>query len=195
MQIENGAPFDLFFSADMEYPRKLAGAGLADSGTLTRYATGRLVLWVRSGSRLQLERDGMRVLLDSSVKRVAIANPQHAPYGRAGVEALRHFHVYDQTAPKFVFGENVTQAAQFVESGNAQVGFIALALALAPTLKEKGRYWEVPAETYSALAQGVIIPKNSRNPEAARRFLEFLQTPEAAAILKRYGFAVPESAP
>ncbi len=193
MQIENGAPFDLFFSADLDYPRKLEAAGVAEPGTLLRYAVGRLVLWVPAGSSLQLERDGIRVLLDPAVRRIAIANPAHAPYGRAAVAALRHFGLYDQVSAKLVFGENVAQAAQFVESGNAQVGIIAFSLAVAPPMKDKGRYGEVPSSSYPALEQGAILLKSSRHQPLARRFLEFLNTAEASDILQRYGFALPES--
>ncbi len=191
VQISNGAPFDLFFSADLEHPRRLEAAGLTVPGTLIRYATGRLALVIPAGSKLPLDRRGIAVLLDASVHRIAIANPQHAPYGQAAVAALRHFGLYDKVAPKLVFGENVAQAAQFVDSGNAQAGFVALSLALAPDSKTK--YSLVPAEAYPALEQGVVIIKSSRNLPLARRFLEFLKTPAATAILTHYGFAVPET--
>ncbi len=195
MQIENGAPFDLFLSADMEYPRKLLASGRAQPGTFAHYATGRLVVWVPADSGLALEREGIRALLDPALKRIAIANPQHAPYGRAAIAALQHFGVYEKLAAKLVLGENVSQAAQFVESGNAQAGMIALSMALAPTMKDKGRYWEVPAAAYPPLEQGAVVLKNSRNRDAAQRFLDFLKSSEAADILKRNGFAFPESAP
>ena len=131
-QIQNGAPFDLFFSADMDYPRQLIAAGEADSATLYQYAVGKLVLWVPADSPLDVEHQGMNVLLDPSVKKIAIANPQHAPYGRAAVAALKHAGLYDRVADRLVLGENISQAAQFAESGNAQVGFVALAHAVAP---------------------------------------------------------------
>ncbi len=188
-QIQNGAPFDLFFSADVNYPRQLEAAGLVEPGSLERYAVGRLVLWVPSDSPLQLEHLKMNALLDPSVRRISIANPRHAPYGRAAEAALRHYGVYEKVAPKLVLGENVSQAAQFVSSGNAQLGVIALSLALAPSLK--GRYWEIPTDAYPALEQGVIILKSSQNKPLARRFLEFLKTPEAVSILRRYGFEPP----
>ncbi len=191
MQISNGAPFDLFLSADMEHPRKLEAAGLTAPGTLVHYATGHLALVVPAGSRLALDCQGIHVLLDPSVRRIAIANPQHAPYGRAALEALRHYGLYDQLSSKFVLGENVAQAAQFVQSGNAQAGFVALSLALAP--KARFRYWIVPPESYPALEQGAVVLKSSRNQPTARRFLEFLKAPAAAEILKRYGFTVPEA--
>jgi molybdenum ABC transporter molybdate-binding protein len=126
-QIQNGAPFDLFFSADMDYPRQLIAAGAADPASLYQYAVGKVVLWVPADSPLDLDHKGMSVLLDPSVKKIAVANPQHAPYGRAAVAALKHAGMYDQIADRLVLGENVAQAAQFVESGNAQAGFVALA--------------------------------------------------------------------
>ena len=134
-QIRNGAPFDVFFSADEEYPKQLIAEGLADPNDLYRYAVGRLVLWVPNDSPLDLEKLGMRALLDTTIKKIAIANPQHAPYGRAAEAALRHDGIYDQIAAELVLGENVSQAAQFVESGNAQAGLIALSHALAPAMK------------------------------------------------------------
>src|SRR5271168_3369671 len=131
-QIQNGAPFDIFFSADMDYPRQLIAGGQAESATLYRYAVGQLVLWVPRDSPLDVERKGLDVLLYPSVKKISIANPQHAPYGRAAVAALNHYGLYEGVAERLVLGENVAQAAQFVESGNAQAGLVALAHALAP---------------------------------------------------------------
>jgi len=145
-QIQNGAPFDVFFSADMDYPRQLIAGGQAEGTTLHRYAVGRLVLWVSKDSPLDVEHKGMNVLLDPSVKKIAIANPQHAPYGRAAVAALKHYGLYEKVTDQLVLGENASQAAQFAESGNAQVGFVALAHAMAPTMEGKGRYWIVPAD-------------------------------------------------
>ena len=193
-QIRNGAPFDVFFSADEEYPKQLIAEGLADKDTLYRYAVGRLVLWVPNDSSLDLSKLGMKALLEPSVKKIAIANPQHAPYGRAAEAALKHFGIYDQVATKLVFGENVSQAAQFVESGNAQAGLIALSHALAPAMKEKGRYWIVPPDSYPALNQAAVVLSRSKQKDAARRFLEFLGTPEATAFLKNYGFSLPTEA-
>src|SRR5262249_14820560 len=132
-QIQNGAPFDVFRSADIDYPRQLEQAGQAEAGSLYRYATGRLVLWTRRDSGIDL-RAGLSVLASPTVRRVAIANPDHAPYGRAAVAALRHEGLYDRVQAKLVRGENISQAAQFVQSGNAEGGVLALSLALAPTL-------------------------------------------------------------
>ena len=187
-QIQNGAPFDLFFSADMEYPRQLIAAGEADGATLYQYAIGKLVLWVPAYSPLDVEHKGMSVLLDPSVKKIAIANPQHAPYGRAAVAALKHDGVYDRVAERLVLGENVSQAAQFVESGNSQAGFVALAHAVAPGMRGRGKYWEVPAGDYPPLAQGVVVLSHSQHKKDAARFLEYIKTKEAADLLEKYGF-------
>jgi molybdate transport system substrate-binding protein len=192
-QIENGAPFDIFFSADMGYPQKLISEGHATSASLYRYAVGKLVLWAPANSSLNFERQGMNAILDPSVQKIAIANPEHAPYGRAAVAALKHAGLYEKVAPRIVMGENVSQAAQFVESGNAQVGFVALAHAMAPQMKGKGKYWLVPADAYPALDQGVIVLSNSAHSKEAAEFLEFIKSKEVAAILQGYGFTVPET--
>jgi molybdate transport system substrate-binding protein len=190
-QIRNGAPFDLFFSADMDYPRQLIAAGYADGASLYQYAVGKLVLWVPADSPLDVGHRGMPVLLDPSVKKIAIANPQHAPYGRAAVAAMKHYGVYDQVAGRLVLGENVSQAAQFVESGNAQAGFVALAHAAAPAMQGKGRYWVVPEEAYPALAQGVVVLLRTQHKKQAAEFVEYVRTKETAELLRKYGFTVP----
>ena len=190
-QIQNGAPYDVFLSADLGYPQKLAQLGLADAGSLRTYAVGRLVLWVGRASPLDLQRQGMGALLDPSVHKIAIANPQFAPYGRAAVAALRHFGLYDQVAGRLVLGENIGQAAQFAESGNAQIGMIALAHALAPSVRPRGRYWLVPTDSYPALQQGVVIISRSNNKTEAAQFLRFLATPESQAVFRQFGFAAP----
>ena len=190
-QIRNGAPFDVYFSADEEYPRRLIAEGLALKDTLYRYAIGRLVLWVPVNSPLDVSKLGISALLDPSVKKIAIANPAHAPYGRAAEAAMRHFGIYDQVASRLVLGENVAQAAQFVESGNAQTGLIALSHALAPTLKDKGRYWTVPLDAYPSLNQAAVVLTRSKQQDAARKFLDFLRSPEATSLLSSYGFSLP----
>ena len=191
-QIQNGAPFDMFFSADEDYPRQLVEAGVAERSSLYRYAVGKLVVWVPASSSLEVEQSGIKVLLDRSVKKIAIANPQHAPYGRAAEAALRHFGIYEQAAPRLVLGENVSQAAQFVESGSAQAGLIALSHALSPSLKGKGRYWIVPADAHPPLNQAAVILARSSPKQEAANFLAFLKTPQAIEVLRRYGFAIPE---
>jgi molybdate transport system substrate-binding protein len=190
-QIENGAPFDVFFSADMDYPGRLIAAGHADQASLYQYAVGKLVLWVLADPPLDIAHQGMDVLLDPAVKKIALANPQHAPYGRAAVAALKHYRLYDRVADRLVLGENVSQAAQFVESGNAQAGFVALAHALTPGMQGKGKYWEVPAAAYPALAQGMVVLSRSQHKKEAAEFVADIKTKESAQVLRKYGFAVP----
>lgn len=190
-QIQNGAPFDLFFSADIDYPRQLIAAGDAESSSLYQYAVGKLVLWVLADSSLDVEHQGMNILLDPSVKKISIANPQHAPYGRAAVAALKHAGTYDRIADRLVLGENISQAAQFVESGSAQAGFVALAHAAAPAMRGKGKYWEVPADFYPPLAQGVVILSHSQHKKEAADFIEYFKTKEVSDLLQKYGFTLP----
>jgi molybdate transport system substrate-binding protein len=190
-QIENGAPFDEFFSADMDYPRQLVRDGQADASTLYQYAVGKLVLWVPADSPLDVEHKGMDVLLHPSVKKISVANPQHAPYGRAAVEALKHAGLYDRLASKIVMGENISQAAQFAESGNTQAGFIALAHAVAPAMTSRGKYWEIPADYYAPLAQGVVVISRSPHKKEAEQFLEYIRTNVVREIFRKYGFTLP----
>jgi molybdate transport system substrate-binding protein len=187
-QIQNGAPFDLFFSADMDYPRQLIASGAADGSSLYQYAVGRLVLWVPADSPLELQHLGMNALLDSSIKKIAIANPQHAPYGRAAIAALKYTGLYDRVADRLVLGESVAQAAQFVESGNAQAGLVALAHAVAPGMRSRGKYWQVPAEDYPSLAQGAVVLSRSTRKKEATEFLQYIKSKEAAQVLEQYGF-------
>jgi molybdate transport system substrate-binding protein len=193
-QIQNGAPFDIFFSADVDYPAKLEAAGLVEPGTLSRYATGRIVLWVRRGSPIDINQ-GLRTLTDARVRKISVADPEHAPYGRAAVAALRHEKVYDKVRDRFVLGENISQAAQFVESGNADIGILALSLVLAPPLKTEGLYSEIPASFYPAIDQAVVILKSSKQKDLARQFLSFLKRPEIAEFMRSNGLTVPESQP
>ena len=191
-QIQNGAPFDVFFSADLDYPKKLIEAGLGEKASLYPYAVGQLVLWVAASSSLDVEHRGMSILLDPSVKKISLANPEHAPYGRAAVAALRHFRLYEKVSDRFVFGENVSQAAQFVESGNAQAGFVALSHAMAPGMRDIGRYLIIPSDAYPALQQAVVILSHSSKKAEAAAFLQYLKKPEATAVLRHYGFSVPK---
>ncbi len=190
-QIQNGAPFDVFFSADMDYPRQLIAGGQAESATLYRYAVGKLVLWVPKDSPLDVEHKGVDVLLESSVKKISIANPQHAPYGRAAAAALKHYGLYEKLNDRLVLGENISQAAQFVESGNAQAGFVALAHAVAPAMQGKGKYWIVPVDAYPPLDQGVVVISRSPHKQDATAFLEYIKTADALAVLQQYGFSLP----
>ncbi len=187
-QIQNGAPFDVFFSADVDYPKKLDAAGLAEPGTLYEYATGKIVLWTRLASGLAL-RDGLRVLLDPDVHRVAIANPDHAPYGRAAVAAMQHEGIYEKVRDKLVFGENASQAAQFADSGNAEVGVIALSLALAPAMKDRGQYVEVPVDFYPPLRQACVVLKSSPKKLVVQTFVDFMKRPGIIELMRSYGFS------
>jgi len=190
-QIQNGAPFDVFLSADVDYPRQLADAGLADRSTLQLYATGHLVVWARRESKLDLSR-GLAALTDARVRRVAIANPKYAPYGRAAVAALRDARLYDAVQPKLVMGESLAQAAQLVESGNADVGLLSRSMVLGPTLKAEGTYAEVRA-SYPAIDQAGVVVKASREPALARAFIAFLRRADTGKQLERFGFALPRS--
>lgn len=190
-QLSQGAPFDLFFSADIDYPRRLVEAGLADGATLRRYAVGQLAVWVPAASSLDVEGQGLGVVLDPSVRRVAIANPEHAPYGRAALAALEGAGLAAAVGPKLVLGENVAQAAQFVQSGNADVGIIALSLARSPALEGQGRYAVVPPDTYPAIEQGAVVLSGSTRAAEARAFLDFVLGPEGRAVLDAYGFLAP----
>jgi molybdate transport system substrate-binding protein len=183
-QIGNGAPFDVFLSADVAYPRKLASAGFGTGNSVFSYAVGRLAVWVPAASPL----DPATALREASVKHVAIANPQHAPYGRAAQAALRTLGLYQAVEPKLVLGENIAQTLQFVESGAAEAGIVALSLALAPPVRARGRYWEIPPDAYPRIEQGGIILKDS---PAARDFRAFLLSAGARRILQQYGFFVP----
>jgi molybdate transport system substrate-binding protein len=191
-QIQNGAPFDMFFSADIGYPKKLEAAGLVEPGSLYEYAIGKLVLWVPSASTLDLKR-GLAVLTDPGVHKIAIANPEHAPYGRAAVAAMKHESVYDQVSSKLVMGENIAQTAQFVQSGSADIGLLALSLAVAPSLKDKGRYELVPTSDYPPIEQAAVIIKSSKKKQTAEQFLAFIKKPAIVSLMSDYGFTVAES--
>ena len=189
-QIQNGAPFDLYFSADIAYPRKLEEAGLTVPGSLYQYAVGRIVLWTGHESHIDVTQ-GFEALREPTVKKIAIANPKHAPYGRAAVAAMEYFKVYDQVKDKLVLGENISQAAQFIESGACEIGIIALSLALAPTMKT----------ARNVLGDSGGCVSTSRT---GRRDLEIVEAAGGCetvpciyqrcartGVMKRYGFALP----
>ncbi len=186
-QIQNGAPFDLFFSADVDFPRKLEASHQTVPDSLYEYATGKIVLWVPNNSKLNLNL-GMKVLLDPAIKKIAIANPTHAPYGRAAEAALRKAGIYDKVADKLVLGENISQAAQFVDTGNADIGLLALSLAMSPTMQSRGHYVEVPSDLYPPLHQAAVIVGASQKKALAKQFLDYLKKPKTKAILKKFGF-------
>lgn len=188
-QLVNRAPFDLYLSADLQYPRKLAEQGFVLPGSEFTYAVGRIVVWTGKASGIDVERLGIDALRQPGMHHVAIANPAHAPYGRAAEAALRRLGVYDAVKDKLVMGENISQAFQLVESGAAEAGIVALSLAMAPGASGQGRFWEVPREAYPRVEQGGVIMKWTRHPAGAQQFRAFLLAPQGRAILKRYGFA------
>ena len=188
-ELLNRAPFDLYLSADLEYPKKLSEQELILEGSEFTYGVGRIVVWTGRSSGIDVERLKMEALRQPAVHHIAIANPEHAPYGRAAAAAMRAMGVYDAVKDKLVLGENISQAFQLVQSGAAEVGIVALSLALAPGASGQGRYWQVPLDAYPRIRQGGAILKWSRNPEAAESFRDFLLAPEGRAILNRYGFS------
>ncbi len=190
-QIENGAPFDLFLSADADYPRRLAAKGLAD-GPVFLYAVGRLAVWVPSESRLDVGALGLRALLDPSVRKVAIANPRHAPYGRAAEAAMRRLGVWSGVQEKLVLGESVAQAAQFAKSGAADAGILALSLVLSPRMRESGRWAEVAPDAYPRMDQGGIVLRNARDLVGARALRDALLSPRGREVLVSRGFSLPD---
>lgn len=190
-QVRNGAPYDLYLSADLAYPRELVDDGLADEADLFRYAVGRLVLWVPDGSAID-PADGLEVLARSEVRRVSIANPEHAPYGVAASAALEATGVADRVGDKLVLGENVAQAAEFVRSGNADAGIVALSLVLSDPLRDVGAWAEVPADLYPRLDQGGVVLARSEEKGAARFVRDVLLGEEGSAVLAEYGFTLPE---
>jgi molybdate transport system substrate-binding protein len=191
-QIRSGAPFDVFLSADMDFPQALFQDGLT-AGAPKVYAQGVLVLWTTQ-SAIDLGR-GMQALNDPAVRKIAMPNPRLAPYGREAVRALEYFHLSDAVQSRLVYGESISQATRFVDAGAAEVGFTAKSVVLAPELKGRGKWIEVPAQGYQPIAQGVVILKHgeSAQPEAARRFVEFLFSPAAHRIFENYGYIIPES--
>ncbi len=187
-QIEQGAPFDLFLSADRVFPEMLIESGRGEKGSLFDYAVGRMVIWVRDVSPLDPEQS----LVDSRVRKIAIANPKHSPYGQAAVAAFKSLGVYEQIKDRFVMGENIAQAAQFVETGAADIGVIALALATAPTMAERGRYWEIPLGHFPTMFQSGVILTNAQNPDAARALLGMMITDSGQELLRAHGFLMPQ---
>jgi molybdate transport system substrate-binding protein len=189
-QIRNGAPFDVFLSADAQYPDRLADEGLAVRRSRFTYAVGRIAVWVPAGSPLDLDRLQIHALEADSVKHVAIANPRHAPYGRAAEAALHSLGVYDRVAPRLVLGENIAQTLEFVQSGAAEAGIVALSLAMAPSVRGHGRYWEIPPSAYPPIRQEAAVLARARDSKAAARFLDFLGQDATRRIFMQYGFSV-----
>ena len=207
-QIRQGAPFDLYFSADIAYPRALKAEGFAAEGSpqsggaptgvplagaaseVQPYAVGRIVLWSPSRDAGKMT---LADLADPSIQKIAIANPKHAPYGKRAEEALNAAGVWEKVEAKLVYGENVAQAAQFVQTGNAQVGIIALSLALSPELAKQGGYALISDKLHQPLEQGFIITKRAADNPLAQTFASFMAGKEARAVMSRYGFLLGEA--
>jgi molybdate transport system substrate-binding protein len=188
-QIKNGAPFDVFLSADMEYPQAIYKEGLAVVEPKT-YAYGVLVLWTFKDIDLT---KGIGVITESQVKKIAIANPQTAPYGREAVNAIKFYKLYPAVNHKLVYGESISQVNQFVASLAADIGFTAKSIVAAPNMKDKGRWVEIDPKAHHPIAQGVVILKygQDHHSEAAKKFFDFLFSDTAKEIFKRYGYILP----
>jgi len=189
-QIQQDAPYDLYFSADIKFPQELAKAGLAASA-VKPYAFGRIVLW---SSTQDASKMTLASLTDPRIARIAIANPKHAPYGKRAEEALRSAGVWDKVEAKLVYGENIAHTAQFVQTGNAQAGIIALALAVNPELASKGGYWLIPDNLHEPLEQGFIITQRAAANPLAQSFADYMGGKAARAVMVKYGFVLPGEA-
>ncbi len=186
-QISNGAPYDIFFSADIIYPQKLKEAGL----TLTDpklYAIGRIVLW---SATLDVSR-GLSVLTEKPNLKIAIANPEHAPYGQRSVEALKYYQLYEKIEDELIFGENVSQAAQFCLSGNAEAGLIALSLVLSPSMSNQGKYFLIDEKSHRPLEQAYVILDHAKGNKDVFAFAEYISATAARLIFEKYGFTLPK---
>lgn len=189
-QIRNGAPFDLFFSADSEFPSKLVQDGIAEPRSARVYALGALVLWVPEKSDCDPRTEKWECLLKPAVQKIAIANPAHAPYGRAAISALQFAHVYDRVRTRFVLGENISQAAQFARSGQTQAGILARSQMESPVMRT-GKFWEVPKDSYAPIEQSLVILKSSKAKSVAQQFIRFVTEGEGRAILEKAGLQPP----
>jgi len=187
-QIMNGANFDFFMAADNVFPLKLKKKGLT-TGAMSTYAFGKLAIYSTS---MNVSKLGLAVLNDPSVKKIAIANPETAPYGERSVELLKSRKLYEQLKPKLIIGENISQAAQFAFTGNAEIGFIALSLALAPEMAGKGSYYIVPQNLYKPIEQACILIKTQVLNTEASKFRKFVLSPATKAIWEKYGYSMPE---
>lgn len=188
VQIQNGAPFDLYFSADIDYPKKLQSMNLTSS-EVKQYAVGRIVIW---SNQIDASRMTLKDLNDKSIKNISIANPKHAPYGKRAVEAMKAVGVYESVNGKFLFAENVGQASQWVLSGNAQVGIIALSLAMSDEMRNKGKYSLIDEKLHQPLEQGYVVTKHGEKNKLAKQFAEYMGSKSARLIMERYGFVLPK---
>jgi len=190
-QIQQGAPYDLYFSADVAYPQELIKTGFSASTEVIPYALGRIVLWSSSRDAGKMT---LASLIDPKIAHVAIANPKHAPYGKRAEEALRASKLWEKVEPKLIYGENITQTAQFVQSGNAEVGILALSIAVAPELSSKGGYYLIQDDLHEPLNQGFIILKRAENNKLAKQFADYMGSKDTRTIMTRYGFVLPGEA-
>ncbi|MFD2934391.1 molybdate ABC transporter substrate-binding protein [Spirosoma flavum] len=188
-QIQQGAPYDVFLSADVDYPQTLYKQGLTLAAPIV-YAYGSLVLWTMSDLPLSAD---LSVLSDPAVRHVAIANPATAPYGEAAMALLKYKKLLEQVQPKVVYGESIAQVNQYILSGAAEVGFTAKSVVLDPSLTKRGHWVDLPQTGYSPIAQGVVILKRTNQPKAARQFVQFLRSPDARRILQQFGYRSPAS--
>jgi len=188
-QIQNGAPFDVFLSANLDYPKKLEASGLTVPGTFYQYARGKIVVWVPKDSKIDVS-PGLKAVLDPRVQKIAVANPLHAPYGQAAVAAMQKGGIYEKVKDRLVLGENISQTTSFVTSGAADIGIIALSLAMSPNMKGKGRYSEIPPTEYPPIAQACVILSSSKNQELSQEFLSYVQGATVSDLLASYGFDV-----
>lgn len=188
-QIQYGAPFDIYFSADKSYPLQLKEKGFTVSEVKV-YGIGRIAIWSR---KLDPNLKKMNSLSDTKIKKIAIANPEHAPYGERAMESMKYYRVYDMVKHRLVFGENISQAAQFVQLGAADIGIVALSLALSPNMKQRGgMFYLIPEESHQRLEQGYVILKQAVNKKSALQFYDFIASPTAIAILRYFGFSQKE---
>ncbi len=185
--LNGGAPYDMYFSADITYPQKLYEAGLTVNKPVL-YAIGRIVLW---SSSLDVSK-GLSVLTENPRARIAIANPSHAPYGKRALETLRHYGIYDKAQAQLIYGENISQAAQFCLTGNAPIGILALSLVLAPSMQDLGRYYLVDEASHNPLLQGFVILNRAKDNALAHAFAKYISSPEAITIFEKYGFELPD---
>ncbi|MEI7842193.1 MAG: molybdate ABC transporter substrate-binding protein [Gallionellaceae bacterium] len=188
-QIKNGAPFDVYMSADMQYPTELANVGAADKSSLMPYARGHLMLWTANAA-INLDK-GLQGLSQSSIKRIAIANPETAPYGRAARAALQQAKLWDDITPLLVFGDNISQTLQYAETGNADVAIVSRSLVLSPKMVGKGHAQAIPETAYPPLNQGLVITNKGSGNLLAVKFAKFMQSDKAKTILERFGFSIP----
>jgi molybdate transport system substrate-binding protein len=186
-QIMNGADFDLFFSADIQYPKKLKDAGLTLSEPKL-YGIGRIVLW---SSGLDVSK-GLPVLATGKNLKIAVANPEHAPYGQRAIESLKFYSVYESVKDELIYGENISQAAQFCLTGNADAGILALSLALSPAMKDKGKYILIDQKSHQPLEQAYVILNSAKGKKEPFAFAKFIETKVSKAIFEKYGFTLPK---